>query len=332
VVLEVEVERRGLRRQHSKYNRSLVFHKAVARRPFCSSFSHFVCCVVSFFGFCVFRMTAATQSMAASAAQSAASSVAAGTSASAAAASSTGLVGAITGASLGVQTAAMIAVTAVTVGIGVGVVWSRSVEDYCPDVGSYKTHPGRLNIYFLSPLQTLTLDEGEELTELVVDRYNDLYGCDSDYSRFMLDTTTIRCNKSQDECCKLVSTDGGPRLLCEFDTLSHCVGCLSSEPLFADPDNEQAGGRSSRELASPDVGEWRSGVGCFDIFLSRSNSNQACVDAPGDNVKMFPFAPTVAPTTAHPTASPSTSFPTLSPLTAFVFPSNLAAPAPSAFN
>jgi hypothetical protein len=72
----------------------------------------------------------------------------------------------------------MIAVTAVAVGIGVGVTLSRSGEDYCPDVGSYKTHPGRLRL-LLSPLQTLTLDEGEELTELVVDRYNDLYGCDS---------------------------------------------------------------------------------------------------------------------------------------------------------
>jgi hypothetical protein len=270
--------------------------------------------------------------MAASAAQSAASSVAAGTSASTAAASSAGLVGAIAGASSGVQTAAMIVVTAVTVGIGVGVARSRSGEDYCPDVGSYKTHPGRLNVYFLSPLQMLTLDEGEELTELVVDRYNDLYGCDSDFSRFMLDTTTIRCNESQDECCRLVSTDAGQRLLCEFDTRSHCAGCLSSEPLFADPDNKQAGGRSSRGLASPDVGEWRSGVGCFDIFLSRSNSNQACVDIPGSHVEMFPFAPTVAPTTARPTVSPSTSFPTLSPLTAFVFPSNLAASAPSVFN
>jgi hypothetical protein len=255
--------------------------------------------------------------MAVSAAQSAASSIVTGTSASAAAASSTGLVGAITGASIGVQATAMIAVTAVAVGIGVGVARSSSGEDYC-DVGSYKTHPGRLNVYFHSPLQTLTLDEGEELTELVVDRYNDLHGCANDYSRFMLDRTSIRCNKSQDECCTLVSTDGGQRLVCEFDTFSQCVGCLSSEPLFADPDNEQAGG-SGRRLASPDVGEWRSGVGCFNLFLSRSNSNQACVDVPGSATQTLPLAPT---------ASPSTSFPTLSPLTAFVFESNLAVPAP----
>jgi hypothetical protein len=261
-------------------------------------------------------MAAATQAMAVSAAQSAASSVAAGTSASAAAASSTGIVGAITGASLGVQAATMITVTAVAVGIGIGVPLSRSGEDYCPNVGSYKTHQGRLNIYFQSPLQTLTLDEGEELTELVVDRYNDLYGCDSDYSQFMLDTTTIQCNESQDECCKLVSTAGGQQLVCEFDTLSRCAGCLSSEPLFADPDNEQVGG-SARRSASPDVGEWRSGVGCFNISLSRSNSNQACVDVPSSDFETFTFAPSVAP---------STSFPTLSPLQAFVF-TGIAAPA-----
>jgi hypothetical protein len=261
-------------------------------------------------------MAATTQSMAASAAQSAASSVAAGTSASAAAATSTGLVGAITGASLGVQAAAIVTVTAVAVGIGAGVALSGGNEDHCPDVGSYKTYPGRLDVYFEHPLQTLTLSEGVDLTDLVIDRYNDLYGCGSDYSRLMLDTTTIQCNAAQDECCKLVSiTDGSQRLLCEFDTLSTCASCLSSEPLFADPEKEHSGGSG--------VGEWRSGVACFDMFLSRSKSQQICVDSE---------APTFAPTTAYPTFSPSTSFPTLSPLTAIVFAGNLAAPAPSVFN
>jgi hypothetical protein len=241
--------------------------------------------------------------MAASAAQSAASSVVAGTSASAAAASSTGLIGAITGASLGVQSAVMITVTAVAVGIGVGVGSSRGSEDHCSDVGSYETYPGRLEVYFRHPLQTLTLDEGGQLTDRVIDRYNDLYGCGSEHSRLMLDTTTIQCNAAEDECCKLVSTDSGQRLLCEFDTVSTCAGCLSSEPLF--------GGSG--------VGEWRSGVACFDMFLSRSNSQQICVDSD---------APTFAPTTAYPTFSPSTSFPTLSPLTSIAFAGNLAVPAP----
>jgi hypothetical protein len=262
-------------------------------------------------------MATTTQSMAASAAQSAASSVAAGTSASAAAASSTGIVGVITGASLGVQAAAIVTVTAVAVSIGIGVALSGGNEDHCSDVGSYKTYPGRLDVYFQYPLQALTLHEGGELTDLVIDRYNDLYGCGSDYSRLMLDTTTIRCEAGQDECCKLVSiTDGGQRLLCEFDTLSTCAGCLSSEPLFADPEQEKSGGNG--------VGEWSSGVACFEMFLSRSNSQQICVD--GD-------APTFAPTTAYPTFSPSTSFPTLSPLTAIVFAGNLVAPVvPSVFN
>jgi hypothetical protein len=283
----------------------------------------------------VCRMTAATQAMAVSAAQSAASSAAAGTSATAAAAaSSTGLVAAITGASVGAKAVVMITVAAVAVGIGAGVARSGGDgEDYCPDVGSYKTHPGRLDVYFKNPLQTLTPDEGEELTELVVDRYNDLYGCDSDYSRLMLDTTTIRCNESEDECCKVVSMDSGERLLCEFDTFSTCAGCQSSEPLFADPENVQSGG-SGNASSSPDVGEWKSGVECFNIFLSRSNSDQACVDAPfqhhySDVETVMMSAPTVAPTTAYPTFSPSTSFPTLSPatvLTAFAFAGNVAAP------
>jgi hypothetical protein len=260
-------------------------------------------------------MAAATQSMATSAAQSAASSVAAGTSASATAATSTGLVGAITGASLGVQATTMIAVTAVAVGIGVGVGLPRGSEDHCSNIGSFETYNGRLDVYFQHPLQTLTLNEGEELTNLVIDRYNDLYGCGSDYSRLMSDTTTIQCDAAQDECCKLVSTDGGQRLLCEFDTISTCTGCLSSEPLFADPQKEKSRGSG--------VGEWRSGVACFDMFLSRSNSQQICVDS---------NAPTFAPTTAYPTFSPSTSFPTLSPLTAIAFAGNLAVPAPAIFN
>jgi hypothetical protein len=290
----------------------LAFHKVAARRPFLFKLLTLaVCCVVLLFVFvCVCRMTAATQAMATSAAQSAASSVAAGTSASAAAASSTGLVGAITGASVGVQVAAMITVAAVAVGIGVGVARSRSGENYRSDDGSYKTYPGRLDIYFQIPLQPLTLGEGEKLTDLVVDRYNDLNGCDSEYSRLMLETTTIRCSESKDEFCMLV----GQRLLCKFDTMSTCAGCLSSEPLFADPENEQSGGSG--------VGEWSSGVACFNILLSRSNSQQACVDATET------LAPNVAPTTAYPTVSPSTSFPTLSPLTAIVF-AGIAAPAPA---
>jgi hypothetical protein len=310
-----------------------VFHKVVASRFLFVHVSHSRC-VLCFFVF-VCRMTTATQAMAVSAAQSAASSAAAGTSASAAAVSSNSLVAAITGASAGVKAVVMISVAAVAVavGIGAGVAQSRSDgEDYCPGVGSYKTHPGRLDVYFRNPLQTLTLDEGEELTDLVVDRYNDMYGCDRDYSRLMLDTTTIRCSESEDECCKLVITDGDERLLCEFDTLSTCAGCLSSEPLFADPENVQSGGIGSVS-SSPDVGEWRSGVGCFNLFLSRSNSDQACVDVPFQHhysdVETFPFAPTAAPATAYPTFSPSTSFPTLSPLTAltaFAFAGNVAVP------
>jgi hypothetical protein len=72
----------------------------------------------------------------------------------------------------------MIAVTAAAVGIGVGVVYCQEVVKITVRMLA-ATRPTRGDQrLLLSPLQTLTLDEGEELTELVVDRYNDLYGCD----------------------------------------------------------------------------------------------------------------------------------------------------------
>ena len=248
--------------------------------------------------------------MSMAAAQSAASSVAAGTSAAGAAAGSSGLVGAVTGATMGTK-AAVVAATVVAVAIGAGVGLSRkSSNPYCPDVGDYKIYKGRLDIFFESPLELLTLKEGEELKGLVLSEYNDFFGCESDNSRLMLDTTTLRCDTGANTCCELVETPCGDRMLCEFETASHCAGCWKEEPLFYE--NEDSIPPTNT------VAKWPSGIAqCFAIDLSRSSASKACVPARpcGANANV----PTAAPTTAYPTFSPSTSTPTLSPLTTIVF-------------
>jgi hypothetical protein len=271
-------------------------------------------------------MTAVTQTMAVSAAQNAASSVAAGTSAAGAAGASGGIAGAVVGVTVGMVATAVVVGTVVAVTGGGG-------ENSCPaNVANYDIHLGRLDIYFQTPLKPLTQNEGDELTEMVIDRYNDLYGCESEFSRLMLDTTTIRC-ASQDECCKLViDAKSGTRLLCEFETVSHCNSCSDSEPLFADPDTspEQVGDTLL-------VGDWRSGVACFnfDEALDRSPlSSQACVDVAAPPAPPPPppppvpetFAPTATPTTAYPTFTPTTAYPTIAPVAAIVFAGNLVAP------
>jgi hypothetical protein len=145
--------------------------------------------------------------------------------------------GAVVGAGAGVQAGVVLAVAitvaAIATGVSVGLQPS-SIGKSCPSVTDYDIYPGRLDIYFQSPLDPLTLDEGKDLTGLLVDRYNDFFGCESVYHRLMLDSTNLRCETSKDECCRVVDTEVGLRLLCEFETSSQCSGCWSTEPLFWD--------------------------------------------------------------------------------------------------
>lgn len=266
-------------------------------------------------------MAAMTQTMAMSAAQSAASSVAAGTSAGAAAGTS-GIVGAVTGATLGTKVIMATALTAaaVSVGAGVGLTRESGANPYCPDVGSsFDVFEGKMSMYFLFPMEPMTVSEAEELKTQVVNDYNEYYGCESDFNRLMLNSTTVNCNEESDECCNLVLTNSGPRLLCEFETMVHCDDCWEDEPLFYES------GSNAPEPDENTVANWRAGIArCFDLELSRSDKDQACIDdadhGGGEDV------PTPSPSTATPTATPTTSMPTLSPLTAIVFSGKAAFP------
>jgi hypothetical protein len=85
----------------------------------------------------------------------------------------------------------------------------------------------------------------------------------------MLNTTTLSCNEAEEECCDIVDTDFGPRLLCEFDTLSHCVDCWAREPLFWGNNTAEIGAdtNGSRFLQvdeeQPEVVTWEEGLGCL---------------------------------------------------------------------
>ena len=153
--------------------------------------------------------------MAVGASQGAAGAVAAGSAAGAAvgAAAAGGIIGTVTGtiagASVGGQAGVVVA-AAVAVATGVTVRLEQNVVlQICPDNSNYNVYPGRLDIYFQTT-DRFTLEEEEQLEELVIGRYNDFFGCDSVYNRVMLNTTMLRCVEAKEECCKIVDTDFGP--------------------------------------------------------------------------------------------------------------------------
>jgi hypothetical protein len=148
--------------------------------------------------------------MAVGASQGAAGAVAAGSAAGAAvgAAAAGGIIGTvagtIAGASVGGQArvvvAAAVAVASVATGVTVRLE-QNIVLQICPDNTNYDIYPGRLDIYFQTT-DRFTLEEGEQLEDLVIERYNDFFGCDSVYNRVMLNTTMLRCVKQKKSAAK----------------------------------------------------------------------------------------------------------------------------------
>jgi hypothetical protein len=205
--------------------------------------------------------------MATSAAQGAAGTVADG---SAAAFATTGApVIPVDGTTVGVA----VTTAVVAAAVAVGVVVAGSESGICPNITEYDIYPGRLDIYFATPLEPLTLEVGGQLEDLVIDRYNEFYGCERPFSRLMLNST-LRCRDSENECCQLVDTDSGPRLLCEIDTISHCVGCWESEPLFWDNSTSvvDSNATESRYLQEqPRVTTWEESFGCFELVDASFN-------------------------------------------------------------
>jgi hypothetical protein len=271
-------------------------------------------------------MTAVTQSMATSAAQGAAGSVAEGSSAGFAA------VGApvipVDGTTVGVA----VTTAVVAAAVAGGVVVAGSDSGICPNITEYDIYPGRLDIYFATPLEPLKLEVGRQLEDLVIDRYNEFYGCESPFSRLMLNST-LRCRDSENECCQVIDTDSGPRLLCEIDTVSHCVGCWESEPLFWDNSTSvvDSNATESRYLQEqPQVATWEESFGCFELVdVSFNITPQVLLCLDWVDVRQIDDGtvvvstekppPTISPTdepTRPPTSRPTnlpTNLPTISP-------------------
>lgn len=111
----------------------------------------------------------------------------------------------------------------------------------CPGVVDYRTYPGQLFVYFDSSVGSFTMDEGAQFGSLSVDRYNAFFRCSSLNSRLLLDATTMQCDATKGECCKVVQTPSGPRIECEVDSVSQCDGCSSSEPLFTESSDADVG-------------------------------------------------------------------------------------------
>lgn len=198
-----------------------------------------------------------------------------------------------------------------------------SKEEICPGVTAYEIYPGQLYLYSNSRLTPLTLAEGAEFERLLIDRYNASYGCNSLYSRLMLDLTSLQCDESTGECCKLMDDGSGSGLLqlvCEFDTVSHCAGCWSDEPLFWDnsTDVPEARRLGLKELDASLVDSSRSLVD--DSNQNQSVAFQICFLFP-DSEFCVKWVTTSAPPTnapmptpsARPTSSTSTEAPKNSP-------------------
>jgi hypothetical protein len=133
-------------------------------------------------------MTAVTQSMATSAAQSAAGSVAAGS--AAAAATTYGAYGTMR------NVAVMAAIVAAAI-TATSLLPPTRVKDKFSNIAEYDVYPGRLDIYFATPLEPFSSDVGGQLKNLVIERSNDFYGIERPFSRLMLNSTTLSCPKNK---------------------------------------------------------------------------------------------------------------------------------------
>jgi hypothetical protein len=128
--------------------------------------------------------------------------------------------------------------------------------------------------------------------------------------------SNLRCRDSENECCQLVDTDSGPRLLCELDTVSHCVDCWESEPLFWDNSTSvvDSNATESRYLQEqPQVTTWEESFGCFELTDASFNISQVrlCLDC--DYVRQIDDGTVVVSTENNPPTISPTDQPTSPP-------------------
>ena len=280
--------------------------------------------------------------MAVAATQQAAGAVGtAGTKAASAAAAAGGAAGgaAASGGSSSATTQAGVVVTAVVaVSVYAGLVVGKDgVSLICDNVTDASVLPGSMAIDFIGTgsSRLLTTDEAAVMGSTFVETYNGLFGCDSDYSRLIINCT-IPCdmNSAPRQCCERLNNDPiyGEVLRCSFDCNVHCSGCAVNEPLFAlvdanetsapfsgvlsnstaDITNGNQFGRSlqSEACSSPQclISKNVSNVVCGSFF----NNNVTCVaaraftlDSSVDDFALVEETPLIEAPSAQPSVAPS---------------------------
>jgi hypothetical protein len=101
---------------------------------------------------------------------------------------------------------AVVAITVIVLVAGLTAIHkktSAAAAKDCPTVTNYEALAGRLNVYFETfSLEAVTVDQGSQLTSQVISRYNGFFGCDSVFSRLMLNATALSCK--DETCCEVV--------------------------------------------------------------------------------------------------------------------------------
>lgn len=176
--------------------------------------------------------------MAVGAAQNASGAVATG--ASGAVAVGGGGAGAAAGsASSTTQTAAgATVVTAVAAGVAAATLMN-GVPLLCPNVPNPSLFRGQMAVDFLGMNSHLSLQQAGIFTSRFLDTYDEIFGCDSLYSRKMVNCSLLCDAKDPMDnatmCCEALTDENyGDYHRCSFTCFVHCDGCLESEPFFAE--------------------------------------------------------------------------------------------------
>lgn len=191
--------------------------------------------------------------MAISAAQSASSSLAAGSSA-AAAAGGTGAGGVAkavygTAAIKSSSTTTTITATAIVTTVATGVyVVMDGTGPICPLISAPDIHRGSMSFEIMGFDTSLSERQATNLTTSFVEQYNQVFGCDSEFARTLVNCT-LPCRTESNEanftnatrCCEETENSVfGDTVSCTLSCFVHCAGCSLEEPLFLVPELETA--------------------------------------------------------------------------------------------
>lgn len=181
--------------------------------------------------------------MAVSSAQNAVSSVATGKMVAAGVSSGVGgsaLGG--SGSSSNSVTTTVVVATAVAAATLAGIFVSETGQSLlCPNVVNPDFFTGGMAIDFIrSDQRKLTTGEATSVATSLIETYNELFGCNAEFSRVIINCT-VPCDRptdlgvnSTDVCCDDIDDPYfGILLRCTFVCVVHCRGCSAMEPLFS---------------------------------------------------------------------------------------------------